>query len=112
MKIWTDGSGFNGQASKFGIKTEMGKYATFSFNDKLSSNVMEYCAILFATIMANDGDEILSDSQLAVNQINGLWKVKERHLFPLRHAAYVMIEGKKLTLKWIPREQNRADKIV
>ncbi len=112
MKIYADGSGWNGKESKFGIKTEKGKCATFTFQDKLSSNVMEYCAIIFASIMANEGDEILSDSQLAVNQINGLWKVKEKHLFPLRHAAYVMIEGRKLKLRWIPREENEADKIV
>ena len=112
MKIYTDGSGWNGECSKFGILTEDGKTASFTFNNMLTSNVMEYSAILFASIMASEGDEILSDSQLAVNQINGLWKVKEKHLFPLRHAAYVMIEGKRLKLRWIPREENKADKIV
>ena len=112
MKIYCDGSGFNGESSKFGIITEGGKQASFIFQGKLTSNVMGYCAVIFAGIVANEGDEILTDSQLAVNQINGLWKVKEKHLFPLRYAAHILLTGRNLTLKWIPRGQNKADKIV
>jgi len=112
MKIYCDGSGWNGQTSKFGIITESGMKSAMVLNQKLTSNVMEYSAIILATIIASEGDEILSDSQLAVNQINGVWKIKERHLFPLRAAAYTIIQGKNLSLKWIPRLQNKADKII
>ena len=112
MKIYCDGSGFNGSVSKFGIITEHGKKSAMVFNENITSNVMEYSAIIMAGIIAKPGDELLSDSQLAVNQISGTWKTKDADLFPLRQAASELIQGKNLKLKWIPREQNKADKIV
>jgi ribonuclease HI len=105
MKIWCDGSGFNGQASKFGILAEDGVYSSMIFHGRnLTDNQMEYSAIIMACIVASEGDLILSDSQLAVKQINGVWKVKESSLFPLRQAASALIQGKHLSLLWIPPE--------
>lgn len=112
MKIWTDGSGFNGKCSKFGLITEKGVSASMVFNENLTNNLMEYSGIVMAAIIASEGDEILSDSQLAVRQINGEWKCKEKSLYPLCRAAASLITGKNLKLKWIPREQNRADKVI
>jgi ribonuclease HI len=112
MRIFCDGSGFNGSVSKFGILAEDGRHSSMVFPDNLSNNVMEYSAIILAAVIADEGDEVLSDSQLAVNQIKGAWKVKEGSLFPLRQAAAALIQGKRLKLTWIPREQNKADKIV
>lgn len=71
MKIYCDGSGFNGSVSKFGIITEHGKKSAMVFNENITSNVMEYSAIIMAGIIAKSGDELFSDSQLAVNQISG-----------------------------------------
>lgn len=112
MNIFCDGSGFNGMVSKFGIITDEGKSSTMVFNESLSNNVMEYSAIIMACVVARPRDVILSDSQLAVKQINGEWKVKDGDLFALRQAAAALVQGKGLILKWIPREQNRADKVV
>ncbi len=112
MKIWCDGSGWNGQLSKFGILLEDGKHSTMTFPYPLTNNQMEYSSIILAGIVAHPDDEILSDSLLAVNQIAGRWKVREIHLIPLRQAAAALIQGKNLTLKWIPRGENKADKIV
>jgi ribonuclease HI len=112
MKIYCDGSGFNGKVSKFGIITDEGKSSTMVFNQELTNNLMEYSGIVMAAIVASEGDEILSDSQLAVKQINGDWKCKEKSLYPLCRAASALIIGKNLSLKWIPREQNKADKVI
>ncbi len=112
MKIFCDGSGFNGQVSKFGIMTEDKKHTTMIFDRSLTNNTMEYSAIILAAIIANEGDSILSDSQLAVRQIKGEYKVKDHNLIPLRQAAAALIQGKNLKLTWIPRDLNKADKIV
>jgi len=112
MKIYCDGSGFNGKSSKFGIITEKGMSASMVFQNNLTNNLMEYSGIVMAAIIASEGDEILSDSQLAVKQIKGEWKCKEKTLYPLCRAASELIQGKGLILKWIPREQNKADKII
>ncbi len=111
MKFYCDGSGWNGQMSKFGILRE-NWYSTMIFDKPLSNNVMEYGGIIMAAIVASDEDEIISDSQLAVNQIAGVFKTKEPSLIPLRQAASALIQGKHLKLKWMPREKNKADKIV
>lgn len=111
MKIYCDGSGWNGKSSKFGIRLE-GSDNTIVFYKPLTNNVMEYSAIILAAVIADEGDEIFTDSQLAVKQIKGEWKVKEHHILPLRMAAAALIQGKGLKLNWIPREQNKADKIV
>ena len=111
MKFYCDGSGWNGQMSKFGILRE-NWYSTMTFDKPLSVNVMEYSAIILACIVASNGDEIYSDSQLAVNQINGIFKTKEPSLMPLRQAASALIQGKRLKLTWMSRKNNKADKIV
>jgi len=112
MKIYCDGSGWNGQLSKFGVMLEDGKNSNMSFSYPLTNNQMEYAAIILAALIAHEDDTLLSDSQLAVNQINGVWKVKEPKLRPLRDAAVALIQGRGLKLEWIPREQNKADKII
>ena len=112
MKIYCDGSGWNGKLSKFGIITDDGKHSTMIFPYPLTNNVMEYSSIILACIVAHENDEIFSDSQLAVNQIKGDWKTKDCSLFPLMQAAKSLIQGKHLSLRWIPRGQNKADKIV
>jgi len=111
IKIYCDGSGWNGLLSKFGVKTTEDSL-TVLFHKNMTVNQMEYSAIVLAATIAEFGDELFSDSQLAVQQINGEWKVKDAKLLPLRMAATALIQGKNLKLNWIPRVQNKADKIV
>jgi ribonuclease HI len=113
MKIYCDGSGWNGHVSKFGILIlDNNKQITITLEQILSGNVMEYSAIILSAIIAENESHIFSDSQLAVNQIEGKWKTKDQNLIPLKEAASALIRGKKIKLDWIPREQNKADKIV
>lgn len=56
---------------------------------------------------------IRGDSQLVINQINGDWRVKEQHLYPLCiQAQDLIVESAPVRLEWVPREQNKqADRL-
>ncbi len=52
---------------------------------------------------------ILADSDLLVNQVNGVWKVKEERLRRLWEQAKKTINGAgSISLEWVPREENYA----
>lgn len=51
---------------------------------------------------------VRGDSQLIVNQVNGVWQVKEPHLWTLcAQACELVCQAQIASLKWVPREQNR-----
>jgi ribonuclease HI len=66
---------------------------------------------------SNDEIEILSDSQLVVNQLNGEWRVRHSNVKPIAAVTHLLIEqlnqlGWVVKATWIPREENRlADKL-
>ena len=111
MKIFCDASGWNGIRSMIGLRK--GKQnITVTFEDKFTVPKLEYFAIILASLVADNEDEISSDSQLAVQQIKGEIKVSNIGLFPLAQAAKELIKWKVLKLDWIPRVQNKADKLI
>lgn len=87
-----------------------------------TNNVAEYTAVIeaFEWIKKNvhsaiDEVYIFSDSTLIVNQLNGLYKVKEAHLRELLIRIKLLEEevGGDIRYTYIPREQNqRADFFV
>ena len=112
MKIYIDGSGFNGEESKYVIAFEDGRLIKKQIKENKTSNEMEYEALLRALEEAKEKDEIYTDSQLLERQICGKYKVKAENLFPLFMKARKLIEGKKVTLKWVPRDKNYAGNIL
>ena len=77
-----------------------------------TNNVAEYYALIAALdYAAANGIKRLrvhSDSQLIVNQIKGLFKVKHPDLRPLHERAKKQAAGlEAFTIQYIPREQNR-----
>lgn len=83
-----------------------------------TNNVGEYNGAILACQLAKDFGvtdlEILSDSQLIVNQLNGVWRCKEKPLRALRDIAWVEAqEFRSVSIQWIPREENQeADSLV
>lgn len=82
-----------------------------------SNNVAEYTALIKALQAARDLgilDQITvvqGDSQLVVNQVNGLWNCNKEHLFELRKQARALLPSL-VRLRWVPREQNEeADEL-
>ncbi len=77
-----------------------------------TNNEAEYAAIIAALELARaqglTGVLIRSDSQLCVNQINGLWQVREERLRPLRERAAKLLREVQGRIEWVPRGQNQA----
>ena len=79
-----------------------------------TNNEAEYEALLRLLEEAARRDlaelEVCGDSRLVVCQVNRQWKINLPHLRELAARAWKLLEGRKVTLRWIPREQNaRAD---
>ncbi len=77
-----------------------------------TNNVAEYYALIaaldYATANGIKRLRVQSDSQLIVNQMKGLYKVKHPDLRPLHERAKKMAAGlESFTIQYVPREQNR-----
>lgn len=93
---------------------------------KTTNNIAEYTAVIFALEKLKEnvsklqyGDETIFqfflDSKLVVNQLNGLYKVKENHLRELLFKVRSLEQeiGGKIYYSLIPREKNfEADRLV
>lgn len=83
-----------------------------------TNNVAEYAALIFglekASGVGDGGIKILSDSELMVQQIRGLYKVKNSGLAPLYDRAKQLLAGfKSFEIRYIPREKNKeADELA
>src|ERR1700691_1944155 len=77
-----------------------------------TNNVAEYYALIaaldYAAAKGIKKLRVYSDSQLIVNQIKGLYKVKHPDLRPLHERAKKQAAGlEAFTIQYVPREQNR-----
>src|SRR5208283_832193 len=77
-----------------------------------TNNVAEYYALIAALDYAAANSikrlRVHSDSQLIVNQMKGLYKVKHPDLRPLHERAKKQAAGlEAFTIQYIPREENR-----
>src|SRR5271165_4364655 len=77
-----------------------------------TNNVAEYYALIAALDYAAANGikrlRVQSDSQLIVNQMKGLYKVKHPDLRPLHERAKKQAAGlAAFTIQYVPREQNR-----
>lgn len=86
------------------------------YPEPVTVNVGEYKSVLVALEWANgqrlEEVEILTDSLLVVNQVNGSWKCKKGHLLPYREKVRRLLEETGYTLNWISREENLAGKVL
>ena len=111
MKIWIDGSGWNGHESRFAVVFEDGRIVRGATKEKKTNNVMEYESLIKALESCKEGDEIFTDSQLLVGHVLGGWKVRKKHLLPYVEKAKTLVAKKKVKLTWVPREKNKAGKL-
>lgn len=83
-----------------------------------TNNVAEYKAIVAALEKAAGLGareiELRSDSELAVNQLNGRYKIKSTDLRPLYlEAAKLLSQFERIKIIYVPREQNNeADRLA
>jgi ribonuclease HI len=107
---------------KEGEKTIYSDYgiAGEPFSEDSTNNVAEYTALVKALqwlLTNNLGSrrlEIMSDSQLIVNQLTGDYKVKAKRMLPLyKQVLLLMSKLQDTQIKWVPREKNReADRLT
>lgn len=104
------------------IKDEEGKIL-HQFGKKIgetTNNVAEYQAVIEALVWMRDNLKVPNskfqfflDSRLVVNQLNGLFKIKESHLRDLLLRVRELEAGNEIVYELIPREKNwQADRLV
>lgn len=87
---------------------------------KATNNVAEYSAVIealswFVEKTPEDTLTFILDSQLIVNQLNGIYKIKDKTLQKLAHVAKSLEKDipKKIIYRNVPRVQNHiADTLV
>lgn len=116
--FYTDGSGArpDGKGSAIAwLREDTGEEHTETV-DGLTNNQAEYSAIISALESAPPRSRvrILSDSQIVIYQIRGEYRVYEAALANLRSCVNDAVLGGSLNVEfiWIPRGQNRADKLL
>lgn len=122
FKVFTDG-GSRGNPGKAAcafvvyddagnIRQKRGKYLGVATN-----NEAEYHGVVEALSHSELGEEshinFFLDSLLVVNQLNGLWKIKEPRLRELLMKVKQLENNRKITYAHVPREKNyEADLLV
>ncbi len=109
MKIYVDGSGKTGRYCYF-IE---GRAPSFFEEKGLTNNQAEYKAIISA-LKDNKATniEILSDSELVVRQLNHIYSIKNDRLRLLAKKVWELCKDRNINISWIPRNQNKAGKIL
>lgn len=89
----------------------------FTYIPHATNNEAEYSALILGLTKALELGiteiDVEGDSNLVVNQVQGLWKVKVPKLVPLQSKANKLLwKFKKWSVKHIPREENTdADRL-
>ncbi len=129
LEVYTDGGsrGNPGEAAIGGVIYEVEgekKKLFFTFSERIgvaTNNEAEYKAVIKALELIKEKvgkvEEVrfFLDSQLVVNQLNGLFKVKKGKLREFIFKIRILENeiGGKIVYKLVPREENRvADKLV
>ncbi len=97
-------------------KTIFEGHGVVGSGDGMTNNVAEYCGIIFLLkhlkSLGLEDKEIcvFGDSNMVIQQISGNWKVRDNKEKPYKKYAREALElakqFKRVTYKWIPREQN------
>lgn len=120
VRIYVDGS-----LTRTCVFPEGGRPTTFDYFDSpraaravgRTTNQMEYRAILDGLLYAEERDmediEILSDSELAINQINGECAIESKKLKPLLDAVRSLATAfAHVKFTHVYREENPAGKVL
>lgn len=119
MKIYTDGSG-SGRIG-FIIEHNVQKMVQTTDIGECTNNIAEYTAVLKAleyitsnSIIKDKNIEVISDSQLVINQLNHNWHIKDDNLRELAKRIWDIIQANqlKVTWKWVRRKDNPAGKLL
>ena len=112
--IYVDGSG--GTKSGYGFFVKETGESFFEEKPGLTNNQAEYLAIITALKKFQNSSEeitIFSDSKNTVNQLNPEFAINNEQLRALAQESWLLIPKiSKLKIKWIPRKENLAGKML
>lgn len=115
ISVYVDGSG--GPNSGYGYFVKETGESFYEKKSDLTNNQAEYLAIISALnkfVDSNDKITIYSDSKNTVYQLNHEFAINNDELRRLAQEAWGII-GKfsdRLSIKWIPRKENLAGKML
>jgi ribonuclease HI len=118
IRIFTDGSGQrpDGKSSGFAWIREDTGQKHIERIDGLTNNVAEYRALISAlkALRPSCNVEVLTDSLLLVSQLRGECRILDPKLVTLANEVRTIADRKrlKLTMTWVPRQKNRAGKLL
>ena len=114
LSIFVDGSG--GSDSGFGFFVKETGESFYKKEDNITNNQAEYMAIISVLRKFSDvKDEIIiySDSKNTVSQLNHEYAINNEQLRSLAREAWELISKfANLKIKWIPRNENLAGKML
>ena len=114
VTVYVDGSGGSDPGFGFFVK-ETGE-SFYEKKPRITNNQAEYLAIISALKKYEDSNEeilIYSDSKNTVNQLNHEFAINNDELRILAQEAWsVMGKISHLSIKWIPRKENLAGKML
>jgi len=105
MKVYSDAN-----PKMLALVTDEGHTLVEVFDSPVTNNEGEYRAVIRALEVYPEVSEILTDSQLVVEQLNHRWHIKEDHLREL--ATRFWGHNTKARVTWVPRKQNLAGKAL
>ena len=114
LNIFVDGSG--GASSGFGYYVKETGGSFYEKKPDITNNQAEYMAIISVLKkFSGSKDEIIiySDSKNTVSQLNHEYAINNEQLRSLAREAWEMItKFPNLKIKWIPRNENLAGKML
>ncbi|MGQ0791151.1 MAG: reverse transcriptase-like protein [Nitrosopumilaceae archaeon] len=114
INVYVDGSG--GSASGYGFFVKETGESFYEKKPNITNNQAEYLAIIAALKKFVDSDEevtIFSDSKNTVSQLNHEYAINSEQLKELAREAWPIISKfSHLKIKWIPRNENLAGKML
>jgi hypothetical protein len=95
LDIWIDGSGFNGERSRFAVFCQDGRCKVIDIACNQSADEMIYHSLSYAIgHMASDGDTIFTDSEQIASQ------------------GIQMLNGKDVKIERVSKEENKAGRLL
>jgi len=114
ISVYVDGSG--GTKSGYGYFVKETGESFYEKKPDITNNQAEYLAIISALkkfVESNDEITIYSDSKNTVFQLNHEYAINNEQLrFLAREAWSLIAKCSKITLTWIPRNENLAGKML
>ena len=112
--IFVDGAG--GEKSGFGFFIKETGESFYEEQSGLTNNQAEYMAIITVLKKFQDSSDqiiLFSDSKNTVNQLNHEFAINNEQLRALAQEAWLLIPKiPHLQIKWIPRKENLAGKML